>query len=251
MGRVHALTAHGQQHQRNGHAGDDLQADLLRRGQAEIPPLDDFDVVIGKTNRAEGQRGKHHQPDEGIGKVAPQQCRQEDSNTDEHAAHGWSAGLFLVALGTVLANVLADLKLTQLLNDERPDEQSDEHRGETGKRSAKRQIPEDAEGSEVGKKFLIQQPVKQTSSATRAKNSSVWGYLTGDRVRLCVCICARTTAATSCNSVLTTIDGCPISRSFFARCGIPLLFPSDSRFIDGLSGSTSVESYISRKTSDM
>src|ERR1700733_12444592 len=28
-----------------------------------------------------------------------------------------------------------------------------------------------------------------------------------------------------------TNDGCPISRSFFARCGIPLLFPSDSRFI--------------------
>jgi hypothetical protein len=25
-------------------------------------------------------------------------------------------------------------------------------------------------------------------------------------------------------------DGCPISRSFFARCGIPLFFPSDSRF---------------------
>ncbi len=197
MGGVHALTAHGQQHQRNGHAGDDLQAHLLRRGQAQIPPLDDLDVVIGKTDGAEGQRGKHHQPDEGIGKVAPQQRGQEDGNTDEHAAHGRGAGLFLVALGTVLANVLADLKLAQLLNDERPDEQSDEHRGETGEGSAKRQIPEDAEGSEVGKKFLIQQPVKQTSSATRAKNSSVWGYLTGDRGRVCVCISARTTAATS------------------------------------------------------
>jgi hypothetical protein len=61
---------------------------------------------------------------------------------------------------------LADLKFTQLLDDEWSDEESDEHRGETGKCSAKRQIPEDAEGSEVGKKFLIQQPVKQTSSAT-------------------------------------------------------------------------------------
>jgi hypothetical protein len=30
--------------------------------------------------------------------------------------------------------------------------------------------------------------------------------------------------------------GCPTSRSFFARCGIPLVFPSDSRFIDRLSG---------------
>jgi phenylpropionate dioxygenase-like ring-hydroxylating dioxygenase large terminal subunit len=31
-------------------------------------------------------------------------------------------------------------------------------------------------------------------------------------------------------SISITNDGCPISRSFFARCGIPLLFPSDSRF---------------------
>src|ERR1700728_2240128 len=197
MGGVHALTAHGQQRQRNGHAGDDLQAHLLRRGKAQIPPLNNLDVVIRKTDSAKGQGGKHHQPDEGIGKVAPQQRGQEDGDTDQYATHGGSAGLFLVALGTVLTNVLADLKLTQLLNDERPDEQSNEHRGEAGKASAKRQIPEDAEGSEVGKKFLIQQPVKQTSSATRAKNSSVWGYLTGDHAGECVCIYARTTAATS------------------------------------------------------
>src|ERR1700722_18823716 len=48
-----------------------------------------------------------------------------------------------------------------------------------------------------------------------------------------------------------TKDGCPISRSFFARCGIPLLFPSDSRFIRCTERSTSVESHISRKTSEI
>ena len=169
MGGVHALTAHGQQHQRDRDRGEDLQAHLLHRGQAEIPPLDDLDVVIGKADGAEGQGGTHHQPDEGIGQVAPQQRGQQDGDTDEHATHGRGAGLFLMVLGTVLADVLADLKLAQLLNHERPDEQGDEHGGETGKSSAKRQIPEDAEGSEVGKKFLIKEPVKQTSSATRQK----------------------------------------------------------------------------------
>ena len=127
VGGVHALTAHGEQHQRDGDSADDLQAHLLRRGQAEIAPLDDLDVIIGKTDGAEGQRGTHHQPDEGIGEIAPQQRRQKDGDTDEHAAHGGGAGFLLVVLGTVLADVLADLKLTQLLNDEWPDEQSDEH----------------------------------------------------------------------------------------------------------------------------
>jgi len=40
---------------------------------------------------------------------------------------------------------------------------------ETGKSGPERQIPEDAEGSEVGEKFLIKEPVKQTSSATRTR----------------------------------------------------------------------------------
>jgi hypothetical protein len=173
MRGVDAFTPHGQQHHRNHHSGDDLQAHLLHRGQAEIPPLDNLDVVIGKTDRAEGQRGKHHQPDEGVGEVAPQQRGQKDGDADEHAAHGRGAGLLLVVLGAVLADVLADLKLAQLVNHERPDEQGDQHRSKTGKSGAKRQIPEDAEGSEVGEKLLIKEPVEQTSSATRKKNPPV------------------------------------------------------------------------------
>ena len=193
MGGVNALAPYEEQRDCNGAAGDDLQTHLLRRGKAEIPPLDDLDVVIGKTNCTEGQRGTHYQPDKGIGKVAPQQRRNKDGDTDEHPTHGWGAGLLLVVLGTVLANELADLKLAQLLNHERPDQQGDEHRGETGKSSAKRQIPEDAEGSEVGEKFLIKEPVKQTSSAVRTVLE-----LSYRPSRACLrCIYERTIAATS------------------------------------------------------
>ena len=51
--------------------------------------------------------------------------------------------------------------------------------------------------------------------------------------------------------VRVTKSGCPTSRSFFARCGIPLHLPSDSRFIRCTKRSTSVVSHISRKTSEM
>src|ERR1700722_1387847 len=168
MGGVDTLASHGEEYDGNSHSGNDLQTDLLHRGKAEIPPLNDFDVIIGKANRAESEHGAHDQPDERFGKIAPQQCGQKDGDAYEHSAHGWRAGLLLVVFGTVFADVLADLKLAQLLNDERPDQQRDEHRGKTGKSSAKRQIPEDAEGPEVRKKFLIEQPVKKTSSAVRA-----------------------------------------------------------------------------------
>ena len=50
------------------------------RREAEVATLDDFDVVIGKTNGAEGQGGTHHQPDEGIAEIAPQQCGQQDGD---------------------------------------------------------------------------------------------------------------------------------------------------------------------------
>jgi hypothetical protein len=40
----------------------------------------------------------------------------------------------------------------------------------------------------------------------------------------------RMRASVSSGPSSLTKDGWPISRSFFARCGIPLRFPSDSRF---------------------
>ena len=95
---------------------------------------------------------------------------------------------FWCALRTVLADVLADLKFAQLLNHKRPDEQGDQHRGKTGKGGAKRQIPEDAEGSEVGKKFLIKEPVKQTSSADPHKD---YTWLSYSRSTRCVCVAFR------------------------------------------------------------
>ena len=53
------------------------------------------------------------------------------------------------------------------------------------------------------------------------------------------------------SSFLTAKVGCPTSRWFFARCGIPLRLPSDSRFIRCTERSTPAVSHISRKTGDI
>jgi hypothetical protein len=184
MSGVHALTAHGKQRQGDRNCGDDLQAHLLRRSQAEIATVDDLDEIIGKSNRGEGQGGTHDQPHERIGEVAPQDGRQEDGNANEHSTHGWGAGFFLVIFRTLFADVLADLKFAQLLNYEWPDEQSDQHRGEAGKRSAEGQIAEDAERPEVGEEFLIKQPVKQNFLHIPIKDDP---WLSYKPERACLC----------------------------------------------------------------
>src|ERR1035438_3971449 len=45
---------------------DCLPEEFGTRGEAEVPPFDHLDVVIGKPNGAEGERGKNRDPDEGI-----------------------------------------------------------------------------------------------------------------------------------------------------------------------------------------
>ncbi len=51
----------------------------------------------------------------GIGGVGPEHRGQQNRNDDEHAAHGGRAGLFQMRLRAVVAHVLADLELAQLL----------------------------------------------------------------------------------------------------------------------------------------
>jgi hypothetical protein len=70
-----------------------------------------------------------------------------------------------VRLWTLFADVLADLKLAQLLDHIRSDYQPDEQRGERGEGRTKREIAKDPEWPEVRKELLIEQPVKQKASA--------------------------------------------------------------------------------------
>ena len=128
----------GERNERDGNAGggEPLPEELGARGEAEVAPLDDLGVVVGKTDGAEGERGADGDPDEGVGGVGPEHGGQQDGDDDEHAAHGGRAGFFLVRLGPVFADVLADLEFAQLLDDVGPDEQRDQQRGERRKDGA-------------------------------------------------------------------------------------------------------------------
>src|ERR1700733_3189682 len=114
-----------------------------------------FQVVICKADRREGERGKDGDPNEWIAEIGPEQGGDKDGDGDQQAAHGRSAGFFLMRLRALLANVLVNLKIAQTLNDDRADNQSGEERGEAREGSAKRQIAEDAKGRKVMVKLQI------------------------------------------------------------------------------------------------
>ena len=60
-----------------------------------------------------------------------------------------------MSLRSFLANVLANLKIAQPLNHERPNDQAREERGEAGKRRAERQVTKNTERREVMEELQI------------------------------------------------------------------------------------------------
>jgi hypothetical protein len=142
-----------------------LQADLLPEGEALALLAHDLDVVVGKADTAERKRGEHHNPYKGVGEIGPEQRGNQDRDADKHATHGGRAPLLEVGLRAVVAHILTDLELAQLVNHIGADQHTDEQRRETGKDRAKGQIPEDPEDPEVWKQLLIEQPIEQSASA--------------------------------------------------------------------------------------
>ena len=132
----------------------------------KIPPVHYFDVVVGESDGGESAGGKHCDPDKEIAEVGPQQRRNHDGDRDQQAAHGRSAGLLLMRLGTFFANELADLKFAQTVDDDRADDECGEKRGEAGERCTKRQVPKNTEWRKVMKQLQVQQPVEQSASVS-------------------------------------------------------------------------------------
>ncbi len=168
MRGIAALRLHENEYNRDRHARENLISKLGASGEAKAAAADNLDVIVGKSDGAEDDGGDHREPDKGIAEVGPEQSGQQDSDANQNAAHGGRAGFLLMILWSVFADVLANLKLTQFLDDEGPDEKCNQQRRKTGEGGAKRQIPEDSEWSEVGEKLLVEQPVKQTSSGNNA-----------------------------------------------------------------------------------
>ncbi len=164
LGRIGVARLHGNQRHRDQDAHGNLQAQLGFRGEPQIPSVHHFDVVVGKSNGGEGAGGKHRDPYEQVAQVGPQQSRDHDGNGDQQAAHGRSAGFFLMGLGPLFPDELADLKFAQPVDDDGADNQCREQCGEAGKSCTKGQITENTEWREVVEQLQVQQPVEQSAS---------------------------------------------------------------------------------------
>ncbi len=74
---------------------------------------------------------------------------------------------FWCDLRPVFADVLADLKFAQLLDDVGADEQGDQQRRERRKGGAEREIAKDPERVKEREQLFVEQPVKQEDSNAR------------------------------------------------------------------------------------
>src|SRR5438477_166630 len=161
MSGVKMVRSQNHQHHRYDSSRSKRQQEFHAAGKTEVSFIYYFQVIVGKANCAKRQSGENDHPYETIRKISPQQCRNNDGNGDEHAAHGGRAGFFMMSAGTLLADVLANLEFTKLADDGGADDQAHEQGGQTGKCSAEGDITKNAKWRKVGKETLIKKPVEQ------------------------------------------------------------------------------------------
>src|SRR5581483_7368127 len=135
---------------RQGHQGDthdsgygELQQKLHAGSQSQVSLVDDLEIVIGEPDSAKADGREYDQPDEMVGKVCPEQGGNDDRDGNQYAAHGWGAGFFLVGLGALFTDVLADLKFPKLADNGRPNNEGHKHGREAGKGGTEGYIAED------------------------------------------------------------------------------------------------------------
>src|ERR1700691_1754962 len=170
-GRILSAVLQSDEGNGNQGASPDLVAQFGTRGQSQIAAMNDFQIIVGKADRTEGQRGKDRDPDKRIAQIRPKHRRHKDGDSDQQATHRRRARLFLMSLRAFFSDVLPDLKIAQAINHDRPDNQAREKRGEAGESSTKSQIPKDAEWRKVMKELQVEQPVEQSASDTRSRFS--------------------------------------------------------------------------------
>src|SRR6202521_5340459 len=170
-GGILSAVLQSDQRDRDQDAGGSLIAQLGAGGKAEIAVMNDLKVVIGKTDRAEGHRGKHSDPNKRIAQIGPKQRRHQDGDRDQQTAHGWSTRFFLMGLRTLFADVLPDLEIAQAPNHDRPNDQAGEKSGEAGKGCAESQVTKNTEWRKVMIELQVEQPVEQSASDTSSRFS--------------------------------------------------------------------------------
>ena len=124
---------------------DRLPEELRADAQALRVAQDDFLVVVDEADDAEEQRAAEREQHEPVAQVRPQQRADRDREQDQRAAHRRRAGLRKMALGTDLANLLADALHLQALDQVRPERERQHERRQRAQDRARRQVAEDVE----------------------------------------------------------------------------------------------------------
>ena len=154
-----------QQQEADHQRRDDLQRQLLARGQAQIALAPQLGVVVPKSDRAEADQAEQRDPHIRIAQVGPQQRRHHDGDDDQQAAHGRRAGFLGVRLGAVFADVLADLKFAQLADQPGPQRDAQQQRRQAGERGPEGRVLEHPERRKVVEQLFEEQPVKHLGVA--------------------------------------------------------------------------------------
>jgi len=104
-----------------------LKVNLVFRREPQVSLLRDFRVVVNEPDSGEADQGKEREQNKRISQVSPKQRGHGRRQDDQHAPHGGCAGLFLVLLGSLVADVLPDLQIAQALNQPGAEHEAEKH----------------------------------------------------------------------------------------------------------------------------
>ena len=152
---------------------DGFQQQADTAGKTAGGLLGDFQIIVIKSDEAEAERHRQHDPDIGVERIGPQQRRDHEAGQDHQPAHGRRAALGDdVRLRAVGADRLAlALAQAQVIDDPRPEQEHEQRAGRHRAAGAEGDVAEDverrAEPAEAGRKRVgkLDQPVEHTISA--------------------------------------------------------------------------------------
>ena len=122
--------------------------------------LRDFQIIVVEADHPEAQRDAHDDPDVGVGRVGPQQSRDQHAGKNHQATHRRRAGLGdEVRFRTIGADRLAfSLQPPQPINDELAEQKHKQQRGDDRAAGPERDVAKHIEDGKLVGKF--DQPIK-------------------------------------------------------------------------------------------
>src|SRR5712692_6597810 len=162
--RVSTVSGQDKKHDADDQADECLKIYLLLCGETKVALLRDLSVIIDKANDSKTEKREQREQDKWIGQIRPKKHRHSRGKNDEHAAHGWRARFFLVLLGALLADELADLQFAETANQPGTKNQRQKHGRETRVHGSHGDVTKNIQRAEVALQRVIKEVVKHLSA---------------------------------------------------------------------------------------